>query len=66
MRERREQRNKETGWRKLSSKRMRLLEEMSQNFARNGASIENLNAYFNYLFTQLPKALHEEDITIDE
>ena len=69
MRRRREETNNDTlrlDGESLSSKRLRILEETSQNAALNTARIETLGACFNHLFTHLPKALREEDMPIGE
>lgn len=69
MREKREEINNDAirqDGESLSSKRMRILEETSQNAATDSAKIETINACFNHLFTHLPKALREEDMPIGE
>ena len=69
MRRRREEINNDTlrlDGESLSSKRLRILEETSQNAALITARIETLGACFNHLFTHLPKALREEDMPIGE
>lgn len=50
----------------LAAKRMRILEETAQSAAMESARNETLSACFNHLFTHLPTALREEDMSIGE